>query len=40
MFNVDNKNTRKMSMTSFTPFSSVSLADLEQRNVSWAGGVF
>ena len=32
MFKVNNKNTR---MTSMTHFSSVSIADFEQVNVSW-----
>ena len=32
MFKVNNKNTR---MTSMTRFSSVSIADFEQVNVSW-----
>ena len=32
MFKVNNKNTRT---TSLTPFSSVSIADFEQVNVSW-----
>ena len=32
MFKVNNKNTRK---TSLTPFSSVSIVDFEQVNVSW-----
>ena len=35
MFTVNNKNTRKASMTSyFTSFASVSIVDLEQVNVS------
>ena len=32
MFKVNNKNTRK---TSLTPFSSVSIVGFEQVNVSW-----
>ena len=31
MFKVNNKNTR----TYFTPFSSVSIVDFEQLNISW-----
>ena len=34
MFKINNKNTRKTSMTYFTPFPSVSIADFEQVNVS------
>ena len=33
MFNVNNKNTR---MTLMTPFSSVSIVDFEQVNISWS----
>ena len=32
MFKVKNKNTRT---TSFTPFSSVSIVEIEYANVSW-----
>ena len=35
MFKVNNKNTRKTSVKYFTPFSSVSVVDFEQVNVSW-----
>ena len=35
MFTVNNKDTRTTSLTYFTPFSSVSIIDFEQVNVSW-----
>ena len=35
MFKVNNKNTRMTSLTYFTTFSSVSVVDFEQVNVSW-----
>ena len=35
MFKVTNKNTRMTSLTYFTTFSSVSVVDFEQVNVSW-----
>ena len=34
MVKINNKNTKTISMT-FTPFSSVSIFDFEQVNVSW-----
>ena len=36
MFDVNNKNIRKMSLTYFTSSSSVPIIDFEQVNVSWA----
>ena len=36
LFQVSNRNTRKRCGTYFTPFSSVSIVDFEQVNVSWA----
>ena len=35
MFKVEDKNTRVRSLTYFTPFCSVSIADFEQFNVCW-----
>ena len=35
MFKVNNKNTRTTSMAYFTPFFSVSIADIGQVNVDW-----
>ena len=40
MFKLTNKDTRTTSMTCFTPFSSVSVIDLEQINVCWLGQLF
>ena len=35
MFKANNKETRTMSLTYFTPFSSVSIVGFEQVNVCW-----